>query len=165
VLRSSFLLHGRQMRRAFREVVAEPRQWTVEFLSEDKPVALGTNYTQLRHDKLALKLTEGQDGEAIRSLQKSAREQLAFLEEVGMESVGPESFARFASQLPPELAEHAEELIDAMRGGIDLHEVLERVAARFEESDDLEMFEEEYSEEEYSNETYQRSTARRKQKA
>lgn len=41
-LRGSYLLNGRQMRRAFREVVEEPRRWTVQFLSQDKPVCLGT---------------------------------------------------------------------------------------------------------------------------
>jgi serine protease Do len=41
-LRDAYLLNGRLMRRAFREVISEPRAWTVELLHEDKPVALGT---------------------------------------------------------------------------------------------------------------------------
>lgn len=41
-LRGSHLLNGRQMRRAFREVVEEPRRWTVQFTAEGKSVSLGT---------------------------------------------------------------------------------------------------------------------------
>lgn len=41
-LRDSYLLNGRLMRRAFREIVNEPRSWTVELLHENETVALGT---------------------------------------------------------------------------------------------------------------------------